>query len=367
MEDSLNFKKIEKGSILKGRVIHISDDEITVDLNYLCDGIIKKSELVSSEIEKFYEIGKEIVVYVISPDYEGGNVLLSEKKAYYFDVMDELNQIYKSNKVVSVYVKENVNAGLICEFKGIRGFIPKSKVYNNRDNLNFFLEKNLDVILIEISENRIIFSNIDAEEVKSKEIRKKFIDVVNVGDEFSAIVESIKDFGIFINVKGITGFVHKSEMSYKRRFNANDIVKVSDEVSVRLLKVDIDNQKLYFSMKDLKSDPFLNFVKDFKIGEIYEVCIEKIVTSGIIVLLNDEVTGFIHISEFPEDMQDLNRSFIIGDKIKAKILKIDSDNKKISLSYSKVLENNYDNNEYFEEEKFNTFGEIFKDIFLKLK
>lgn len=368
MEESLNFKKIKKGSIIKGKIISLSKDEVVVNINYFCDGIIKKQELLLDEIEKFYEKDKEIYVYVVSLDDGEGNVLLSEKRANYFKVIEELSEIYKQNKIISVFVKQKLEAGLVCDYKGVSGFIPKSKVSINNSNFEKFLGENLEVKLIDFDEskNRIIFSHRDVEEIKILENRKNFIEKSNPGDKFLGRVESIKDFGIFVNVDGVSGFVHKSEMSYKKKFNVNDLVKVSDEIDVYLLKVDEQNQKIYFTMKDLNFDVFSNYANNFLVGEIYEVVVEKILSSGMIVSLNDELTGFIHISEFPESITNLNKEFSFGDRIKAKILKIDMEDKKISLSYSKVFEED-SSDEYIEDEKLNTFGEIFKDVFSKLK
>lgn len=368
MEESLNFNKIKKGSVLKGKVVSLSQDEVVVNINYFCDGIIKREELLLDETEKFYEKGKEVEVYVVSLDDGEGNVILSERKANYFKVIDELEKIYTQNNVVSVFVKQKLEAGLICDFKGVEGFIPRSKVSISNISLEKFLGKSLEVKLIEfdVSRNRIIFSHRDVEEIRLMENKKNFIDSVSVGDKFLATVDNIKDFGIFVNVDGVNGFVHKSEMSYKKRFNVDDLVKVSDKIDVYLLKVDKENQKIYFTMKDSNFDVFSNYSNEFVVGEIYEVCVEKILPSGMIVYLNDELTGFIHISEFPDSIKNLNKEFSFGDKIKAKILKIDAEDKKISLSYSKVFEE-YSSSEYMEEEKFNTFGEIFKDVFSKLK
>ena len=149
MDDSLSFKKIKKGSILKGEIISSLKDEIVVNINYFCDGIVRKEELLKDiVVGETYLKGQQIDVFVVSLDDGFGNVLLSEKKAYYENAINELREIYKNGKKVEVFVKEEVNAGLVCDFKGVRGFIPKSRVSINKVNLSDYLNKVLEVVLI---------------------------------------------------------------------------------------------------------------------------------------------------------------------------------------------------------------------------
>ena len=156
-------------------------------------------------------------------------------------------------------------------------------------------------------------------------------------------------------------------MSYKRRFNTSDLVKVGDKIDVYILNYDEEKDKLSLTMKDSNYNPFAFYKNDFVEGGIYEVRVFKILSSGLIVSLNDELTGFIHVSELPDDIKSLDKSFKVGDVLKAKILSINSDQEKISLSNVKVFEdeNKFD---YVKDEDLNmTLGDMFKDIFSKFK
>ena len=370
MNDSLSFKKIKKGSILKGEIISSLKDEIVVNINYFCDGIVRKEELLKDiVVGETYLKGQQIDVFVVSLDDGFGNVLLSEKKAYYENAINELREIYKNGKKVEVFVKEEVNAGLVCDFKGVRGFIPKSRVSINKVNLSDYLNKVLEVVLIEfdMSKNKVVFSRKEIEQEKIEKNKRELLSRINVGDKFLGTVKNIKDFGIFVDIGGVQGFVHKSEMTHKQKFNINDLVKVGDKVNVYVLNYDKENNKVLLTMKDSNYSPFLEYKNDFIEGNIYDVTVLKIVSSGIIVSLNDELTGFIHVSEISDDMVNLNKSFKVGDKIKAKILSINGEDEKISLSYKKVFEEENDSTYVDNEVSNSTLGDVFNDIFSKLK
>lgn len=370
LNDSLNFKKIKKGNILKGEIISSSKDEVIVNINYFCDGIIKKNELSHELIEgKNYLRGEEINVYVISLDDGEGNISLSEKKADCRNAINKLNEIYKSGECIKVFVKDIVNSGLVCDFMGIRGFIPRSRLSVNKVDLSSYLNKYLEVILIEfdINKNRVVFSRKEIEEREITNNRKQFLSKITAGDKFIGVVKNIKDYGVFVDIDGIQGFVHKSQMSYKQRFNIEDLVKIGDKIDVYILNYDEKSDKLSLTMKDLNYNPYSFYKNEFIEGNIYEVCVFKVISSGLIVSLNDEITGFIHISELPDDIKSIDKSFKVGDKLKAKILSINLSEGKISLSNVKVFEdeNKFD---YIDEDNSNeTLGDIFKDIFSKIK
>lgn len=370
LNDSLNFKKIKQGSILQGEIISSLKDEVIININYFCDGIVKKDELLNEIINgETYLKGEKIDVYVISLDDGFGNVLLSEKRADYEKSIKKLEEVYKNGDKVKVIVKEELSAGLICYYKGVRGFIPKSRVSVNKVFLSDYLNKVLEVILIEfdVDKNRIVFSGKEIEEEKIQKHKKRVLDEINIGDKFLGTVKSVKDFGVFVDINGVQGLVHKSEITYKKNFNINDFVSVGDKIDVYVLNFDKENGKLSLTMKDSNYNPFQEYKNHFIEGNVYEVVILKIISSGIIVSLNDELSGFIHLSEFPDDINNLNKAFKIGDKIKAKVLSVNEENEKISLSYSKVFEEENDLT-YTDEENLNTtLGDIFGNIFSKLK
>lgn len=366
MEESLNFEKIKKGTILKGEVISSYKDEVIVNINYFCDGVIKKDELLGESYEK----GSIIDVYVVSLDDGFGNIMLSEKKANYINAINELKDILKSGEKVSVYIKDKVDAGLICDYKGIRGFIPGSRVSTRKVDLNDYINKNLEVKLIEfdISKNRVIFSAKEIQVEKEEQDKREFFESLNVGDKFLGTVKSVKDFGAFIEICGIQAFIHKSEVSYKHNFDIKDILKVSEKVSVSILELDKENNKIYLTMKESNYNPYLEHKNDFAEGNIYDVVVTRILPYGIIVSLNDYITGFIHISEVSNEAVNLNKLFKIGDSIKAKIISINHDEKKISLSYKDGYECTNDESGYIDEDTSNnTLGDVFKDIFSKLR
>lgn len=370
MNESFNFNKIKKGMLLKGEIISSYEDEVVVNINYFCDGIIKKHELTKDiDLGKNYLKGDQIDVIVLSVDDGNGNVSLSEKKAHFRNVINNLNNIYKNKENIEVYIKDKVDAGLICDYEGIRGFIPKSRISINKVDLGDYLNKKMKVRLIDLDldKNKIIFSGKEIEKEEIDKIKKQILDNVNIGDKFLGIVKNIKDFGVFVDIGGIQGFVHKSQITYKQNFNINDLVKIGDKVTVYVLNFDSETQKIDLTMKDSNYSPYLEYKNDFIEGNVYEVEVVKVLNSGMIVSLNDELTGFIHISEFMDDV-NINKDFKIGDKLKAKVIGINIEDKKISLSHKKVFEEENNTYDYVEEkETSNTLGDVFKDLFSKLR
>lgn len=366
MEESIDFKKIYKGMVLKGKVISYSGGEIVVNIDYFCDGIIKKEECVRDEYNK----GDIIDVYVLSLDDGEGNVLLSEKRANYKNALNEIKSAYKKGRSVFVDVKEEIRAGILCDYKGVRGFIPRSKLSLNKFDFKLYENNSIEVKVIDLdlSKNRVIFSRRDVELDHEEERKKHILSSIKIGDKFEGIVKNIKDYGIFVDIGGIQGLIHKSELSYKHSFNINDMFKVGDRVLVYILDFDKDSSKISMTMKDPSYNPFDEIKHSFKEGDICEVEVLKIISSGVIVSLNEYITGFIHVSEISDENINVNKYFNVGDCIKAKIIYIDNDNNRISLSYKQSFEKEEKEGSYIDEDTSNsTLGDIFKDIFSKLK
>lgn len=369
MEELLNgeysFKKIRKGEILTGEIISVKGDEVIVNINHYADGIIKSSNLINEDIS-YYNVSDKINVFVVSTDDGEGNVVLSEKKANELNVWKDLEVLIEDKTRINVLVKEVIDPGLVVHYKGIRGFIPRSRLGIVSDNL---IGTEIEVVTIEVdrSKNRVIFSHIEIEREKRKERRKELTNKLSEGDKFVGTVKNIKDFGIFVDIGGIEGLVHRSQISHKRNFNILDMFKTGDQVDVCILNYDKDKDRLSLSIKALLDEPFSKAKNYFKVEEIYDVKIEKILSSGLIVELGEDITGFIHISELPEEMSSINKSFSEGQMIKAKILKIDEENQKISLSYNKVNEEVEEVSSYETNDESQTIGDVWKDVLSQIK
>lgn len=366
MEDNIDFKKISRGMVLRGEVISSYKNEVVVNINYFCDGIIRKEECINDE----YSPGEAIDVYVLSLDDGEGNVLLSEKRATYKNAVNEINKAYKDGTTLLVDVKEEISAGVVCNYKGVRGFIPKSKLSLNKFNLKDYEKSGIEVKVIELdtSKNKVVFSRKDIELELEEEKKRSILNSLKVGDKFEGVIKNIKDYGVFVDIGGVQGLIHKSELSYKHTFNINDMFKVGDKVLVYILDFNKDIGKVSMTMKDPNYDPFKENNKYLKEGDIYDVEVLKIISSGVIVSLNEYITGFIHISEISDENININKTFNVGDKIKAKIIYIDNASNKISLSYKQAFDEEEKEGSYIDEDTSNsTLGDVFKDIFSKLK
>lgn len=371
IEDSM--VKLYRGDIVKGEIISIREDEIMVNVGYKSDGVIKKEEISNDpdiNPKELYNIGDEIEVYVLKLDDGEGNVLLSIKRVGDIKAWEKIEKIYNEKEIVTCKVIEAVKGGVIALIEGQKGFIPASLLSANYvKDLNSYVGKHLNVNIIEFDRNKkkIIMSRKEVEKEEIEEKKKKVWESIDVNQVVEGTVKNITNFGAFVDLGGVDGLIHISDLSWNRVRHPEDVVKEGENIKVKILDIDKDKERISLGLKQILPEPWELFEEKYKVGDIVEGTVVNILDFGAFVRLDVGVDGLVHVSQIsnkhvakPSDV--LN----VGDKIKVKIINIKSDEKKISLSMKEVDDDNYlnqqENNNNGNEEDLNiTIEDIVKE------
>lgn len=324
-------KRLEK--ITEGTVIEItSQGEVFVDLNYKADGIIPKGEYSydeNADPSKELKPGDKIEVEVLKLNDGQGNVLLSCKKLKQKKLRDEFEEKVKNNEIFEVKPKEVTDKGLIVFFNGIRIFIPSSLSCGQKDLAKF------KIIEYNPKEHKVIGSckAILDEEKKKKE--DNFWNNAKVGDEYEGIVSSVCSYGAFVDVEGVQGLLHISEMSWDREAKAQDIVKQGEKIKVKIKELDTENKRIKFSYDAKGEDPWKNI--NLNVGDIIRVKIKKLMPFGAFAEVQNGIDGLIHISQISEQkISKPEEKLKVGQEVNCKVIDLDKENKKIELSIKEL-------------------------------
>lgn len=370
-----SIKIIHPGDILKGTVLSVKEDEVLVNIGYMTDGIIAREELSSDprvNPKDVVNAGDEVFVYVIEVNDGEGNVALSKKLADSVKVWDELQQLKAEDKTIKVTVKEAVKGGVTADLKGVRAFIPASQLslYHVED-LNNFVGKALDVAIMELDQDkkRVILSRKEIE-IKEAEVKKTAVwSSLKKGEKRRGTVTRLARFGAFVDLGGVDGLIHNSDLSWKRIVNPSEVVSVGDVVEVYVLDFDSANNRISLGLKDVAQNPW-NSVKDkFSVGSVVDGTIVRLVDFGAFVELEPGIEGLVHISEISEE-RILKPSDVlkVGDKVKVKILDLDTQKEKISLSIKEAISRpQEDYSEFNDSDTSDTIGDLFSEKLKGLK
>lgn len=332
-------KGLSSGDVIEGTITSIKKNEIWVDLGPQGVGVVMRREIGHGQK---LEIGQTITVSVIDPEMEDGQVLLSMKRAVKDRGWDEIQRLFDAQEIVEITPYDANRGGLLVELEGIRGFLPVSQLAAGHyprvsgadkdeilQKLNALTDVTLRVRILDVSrkDNKLIFS--EKEAVKD-DMQSRFAEL-KVGDVVKGIVTGVIDFGAFVNVDGIEGLIHISEISWERVDNPRNYVKVGDEVEAKIIAIDKD--RLSLSLKQMTSDPWLEQVKAFNKGDTIEGKVTRITPFGAFVQLSPSVEALVHVSEMSDDENiDPEKLFQLNETKEFRVLDIDTDNRKIALS-----------------------------------
>ncbi len=336
---SSEIKELATGDVVEGVITSVRKNEVWIDLGAKGVGVVMRREIGHGQS---LEVGTSITVSVIDPEMEEGHALLSMKRAVKDRGWDEVQRLFDAQEIVEVTPYDANRGGLLVELEGIRGFLPVSQLAAGHyprvsgadkdeilQKLNALTAITLRVRILDVSrkDNKLIFS--EKEAVKD-DMQARFSEL-KVGDAVEGIVTGVIDFGAFINVDGIEGLIHISEISWERVDNPRNYVKVGDTVTAKIIAIDKD--RLSLSLKQMVEDPWLSEVKAFKKGEIVEGKVTRITPFGAFVQLSASVEALVHVSEMSdEETVDPEKLFQLNEKKQFKVLDIDTDNRKIALS-----------------------------------
>ena len=336
-----NVKQLTVGETVDGTVLSVKKHEILIDLGPLGVGLVPRREV---SLSKNYNVGDSVIASVIDTELEDGYSLLSLRKAAKDRGWDEVMAKLESGEIITVEPYDANRGGLLVEYEGIRGFLPVSQLSaehyprvgsSDKDEilqrLNSLVKKDIKARILDADRkaNKLIFSEKEA----VKEGLAERFQKLAIGDTVTGVVTGVVDFGVFVNVEGIEGLIHISEISWERVNNPSDYVKVGQTIEAKIIA--IDKERLSLSMKQLTKDPWLDEVEQFKPGEKVEGTVTRITPFGAFVQLSPAVEALVHVSELGGDGTDPEKVFTLNERKEFTVLDIDKENRKISLSLGK--------------------------------
>ncbi len=336
------FPIINEGEVVSGIVVRVDKDEVLVDIGYKSEGVIPVAELSirrsvdpSSEVQ----IGDEVDALVMTKEDAEGRLILSKKRARFEMAWKRIERAAESGEPVDGTVIEVVKGGLILDL-GVRGFLPASLVDIRRvQDLDEFMGKQLRCKVIELnrSRNNVVLSRRAVLEEERKEMRQAILDRLSAGDVVTGTISNIVDFGAFVDLDGIDGLIHISELSWSHVNHPSELLEIGQEVQVKVLDIDRDRQRISLGLKQTQSDPWQQVVEAYNEGDVVQGKVTKVVTFGAFVEILPGVEGLVHISELAQHHVENPREVVSqGQNVRVQVLEIDGERRRLSLSMKRV-------------------------------
>jgi small subunit ribosomal protein S1 len=336
------FRTIEEGEVVTGNVVRIDKDEVLVDIGYKSEGVIPANELsIRKSVDPKDEVhlGEEVDAIVMTKEDQDGRLIMSKKRARFEKAWRRIETAAESGQPVEGTVIEVVKGGLIIDL-GVRGFLPASLVDIRRvPNLDEYMGTKIETKVIELnrSRNNVVLSRRAVLEEERKEVRQQILDRLQPGLVVEGQISNIVDFGAFVDLDGIDGLIHISELSWSHVNHPSEILTIGDTVKVKVLDIDRDRQRISLGLKQTQEDPWQRIVDTYNVGDELAGKVTKVVTFGAFVEILDGVEGLVHISELaPHHVESPREIVHPGDEIRVKILEIDSERRRLSLSAKRV-------------------------------
>jgi small subunit ribosomal protein S1 len=338
------FPTINEGEVVHGTVVRVDKDEVLVDIGYKSEGVIPVAELsIRRSVNPADEVavGEEIDALVMTKEDAEGRLILSKKRARFELAWKKIEAAAESGEPVVGKVIEVVKGGLILDL-GVRGFLPASLVDIRRvQDLDEFLGKELRCKVIELnrSRNNVVLSRRAVLEDERKEMRQAILDRLNPGDVVEGTISNIVDFGAFVDLDGMDGLIHISELSWSHVNHPSEVLDIGQTVKVKVLDIDRDRQRISLGLKQTQSDPWQQVLDSYGEGDVVEGRVTKVVTFGAFVEILPGVEGLVHISELAQHHVENPREVVSqGDPVNVLILEVDGDRRRLSLSLKRVEE-----------------------------
>jgi small subunit ribosomal protein S1 len=338
------FPTINEGEVVHGTVVRVDKDEVLVDIGYKSEGVIPVSELSirrSVNPQDEVALGDEVDALVLTKEDAEGRLILSKKRARFELAWKTIEQKAETGEPILGRVIEVVKGGLILDL-GVRGFLPASLVDIRRvHDLDEFLGKELRAKVIELnrSRNNVVLSRRAVLEDERKEMRQAILDRLNPGDVVDGQISNIVDFGAFVDLDGMDGLIHISELSWRHVNHPSEVLEIGQEVKVKVLDIDRERQRISLGLKQTQSDPWQQVVEAYGEGDVVEGRVTKVVTFGAFVEILPGVEGLVHISELAQHHVENPREVVSqGDVVNVKVIEIDADRRRLSLSLKRVEE-----------------------------
>ncbi|MFV2174198.1 30S ribosomal protein S1 [Actinomadura sp. LOL_016] len=338
------IKYFNDGDIVEGTVVKVDRDEVLLDIGYKTEGVIPSRELsIKHDVDpnEVVAVGDHVEALVLQKEDKEGRLILSKKRAQYERAWGTIEKIKDEDGIVTGTVIEVVKGGLILDI-GLRGFLPASLVEMRRvRDLQPYVGRELEAKIIELDKNRnnVVLSRRAWLEQTQSEVRQTFLNTLQKGQVRKGVVSSIVNFGAFVDLGGVDGLVHVSELSWKHIDHPSEVVEVGQEVTVEVLDVDMERERVSLSLKATQEDPWQQFARTHQIGQVVPGRVTKLVPFGAFVRVEEGIEGLVHISELAERHVEIPEQVVqVGDEIFVKIIDIDLDRRRISLSLKQANE-----------------------------
>jgi len=332
----------EEGDVVKGKVVRIDKDEVLVDIGYKSEGVIPSNELsIRKSVDPSDEVqlGEEVDALVLTKEDSEGRLVLSKKRARFEKAWRRIEAAAESGEPVEGNVIEVVKGGLILDL-GVRGFLPASLVDIRRvHNLDEFLGQTLECKVIELnrSRNNVVLSRRAVLEEERKEVREQILGRLESGQVVEGKISNIVDFGAFVDLDGIDGLIHISELSWSHVNHPSEVVSIGDTVRIKVLDIDRNRQRISLGLKQTQEDPWQRVISTHRAGDVLEGAVTKVVAFGAFVEILPGVEGLVHISELADHHVESPSEVVApGSSLNVKILEIDEERRRLSLSIKRV-------------------------------
>ena len=336
-------EKIERGMVIKGTVVGIRRDEVFVDIGYKAEGVIPLKELAypaPAQASDVVKDGEEIDVYVLNADNEDGQVLLSKRRADEQVAWNRLEEALAQKQPLEVTVTAEVKGGLSVAVFGIRGFIPASHIdLRFVGNLGEYIGQTIQVVPIEIErgKKRIVLSRKLILESERKHKEEEIYGSIEPNQVVHGVVRRLTDFGAFVDIGGVDGLIHISDLSWHHVKSPQEVVQVGDEVDVLVLKVDAAAKRISLSLKQTQRDPWMDAVEELQEGMLVKGVVTKLMPFGAFVKIHGDIEGLVHISEMAEQRVNKPEEIVsIGQEVVVKVIRVEKEQKRIGLSISQA-------------------------------
>src|SRR5712675_1773286 len=336
----------DEGDVVTGKVVRIDKDEVLVDIGYKSEGVIPAHELSirkSVDASEEVELGEEVDALVLTKEDQDGRLILSKKRARFEKAWRRIEAAAESGEPVEGTVIEVVKGGLILDL-GVRGFLPASLVDIRRvHNLDEFMGQTLECKVIELnrSRNNVVLSRRAVLEEERKEVREQILGRLEPGQVVEGKISNIVDFGAFVDLDGIDGLIHISELSWSHVNHPSEVVSIGDTVTVKVLDIDRDRQRISLGLKQTQEDPWQKVVSTHRPNDVLEGSVTKVVAFGAFVEILPGVEGLVHISELADHHVENPREVVSqGQPVNVKIIEVDGERRRLSLSIKRVENQN---------------------------
>ena len=357
--------EVEDGQLVAGTVVKVDREEALLDIGFKSEGVIPRRELSLRNdvaVDELVNVGDQIEALVIQKEDKDGRLILSKKRAQYEKAWGDIQKVKDDDGMVKGLVIEVVKGGLIVDI-GLRGFLPASLVELRRvRDLQPYMGMEIEAKIIELDKNRnnVVLSRRSWLEETQKEQREEFLDLLKPGERRKGVISSVVNFGAFVDLGGMDGLIHVSELSWKHVSHPSEVVTIGDEVDIEVLEVDLDRERISLSLKATQQDPWQEFADTHRVGELVYGRVTKLVPFGSFIQVGENIEGLVHISEMSNHHVDLPEQVVTpGEELWVKIIDVDLEKRRISLSVKQAAEGGIVAEEYqehFGEQNYDTEG-----------